>query len=64
MTSGLSLDAINVRVDPKLEWAELSDNAWRLQRDFFYNTALNGVDWNAVHVSIASCCHSSGRGRI
>ena len=51
VTSGLSLDAINVRVDPKLEWVELFDNAWRLQRDFFYNTALNGVDWNAVHES-------------
>jgi tricorn protease len=50
-TSELSLDAIHVHVDPKSEWAELFDNAWRLERDFFYNTALNGVDFNAVHES-------------
>jgi tricorn protease len=47
----LSLDGAHVRVDPKLEWAELFDNAWRLERDFFYNTAMNGVDFNAVHES-------------
>ena len=49
VTSGLSLDAVHAHVDPKLEWAELFDNAWRLERDFFYNTEMNGVDWNAVH---------------
>jgi tricorn protease len=25
--------------------------AWRLERDFFYSTKMNGVDWNAVAVS-------------
>jgi Tricorn protease C1 domain len=27
------------------------DNAWRLERDFFYSTAMNGVNWNTVHDS-------------
>ena len=34
-----------------MEWAELFDNAWRLERDFFYNTEMNGVDWNAGYLS-------------
>ena len=61
----LSLDGARIRVDPGLEWAELFDDAWRLERDLFYNTSMNGVDWNAVHeVPTASCCRSSDRGRI
>ncbi len=44
----LAIDDVRVRVDPAAEWAELFDNGWRLERDFFYSTAFNGVDWQAV----------------
>jgi tricorn protease len=47
----LGLDAMRGHIDPPAEWAELFDNAWRLERDFFYSTVMNGVDWNAVHDS-------------
>jgi tricorn protease len=47
----LNFDAMHVRIDPTAEWTELFDNAWRLERDFFYSTAMNGVDWNAVRDS-------------
>jgi tricorn protease len=47
----LKLDGMRVHVDPTAEWTEMFDNAWRLERDFFYSTAMNGVDWNAVHDS-------------
>ncbi len=47
----LKLDDMHTRIDPIAEWAELFDNAWRLQRDFFYSTAMNGVDRDAVHGS-------------
>jgi tricorn protease len=36
-------------VDPKAEWAEMFDNAWRLPRDMFFSTVMNGQDWPAVH---------------
>jgi tricorn protease len=37
-----------MRVDPKAEWAEMFHMAWRLERDFFVSTKMNGVDWDAV----------------
>ncbi len=45
----LDLDHMRMIVDPKAEWAEMYENAWRLERDVFYSPAMNGVDWQAVH---------------
>jgi C-terminal processing protease CtpA/Prc len=35
-------------IDPRVEWMQLFTEAWRLQRDFFYDPGLHGVDWPAV----------------
>jgi tricorn protease len=35
-------------VDPRNEWRQMLVEAWRLQRDFFYDAGLHGVDWQAV----------------
>ncbi|NJN05532.1 MAG: hypothetical protein HC814_02825 [Rhodobacteraceae bacterium] len=35
-------------VDPAAEWAQLFADAWRLERDFFYDPGLHGVDWKAM----------------
>ena len=45
--------AINVAqleayVDPRAEWAHIFREAWRIQRDFFYDAKMHGADWNAV----------------
>jgi tricorn protease len=37
-----------LRIDPRDEWRQLVLDAWRLHRDFAYDPALRGVDWNAV----------------
>lgn len=44
----LRLDDWRLIVDPKAEWRQLFVDAWRLHRDFAYDPALRGVDWNAV----------------
>ncbi|MBV8683131.1 MAG: PD40 domain-containing protein [Caulobacteraceae bacterium] len=49
----LDLTRLRLIVDPKAEWAEMFENAWRLQRDLFFSPAMNGVDWQAVHDSYA-----------
>jgi tricorn protease len=41
------------RVDPTQEWAEMFHMAWRLERDLFVNTKMNGVDWDEVHTRYA-----------
>ena len=35
-------------VDPHAEWAEIFHEAWRTQRDFFYDPKMQGADWQAV----------------
>ncbi len=33
--------------DPHVEWRQMFTEAWRLERDYFYDHAMHGVDWNA-----------------
>ena len=35
-------------VDPRKEWKQIVTDAWRLERDFFYDPGMHGVDWNKV----------------
>jgi len=49
----LDLAHMRMLVDPPQEWAEMFENAWRLERDLFFSPAINGVDWKAVHDSYA-----------
>jgi tricorn protease len=57
---GLNLDHMRVLVDPPAEWAEMFDNAWRLERDLFFSPVMNGVDWKAVHDSYAKLLPTLG----
>jgi tricorn protease len=35
-------------VDPRAEWRQLFADAWRFQRDYFYDPNMHGVDWPAM----------------
>jgi len=40
----LKLDGMQLLVDPRAEWRHMFREAWRLQRDFFYDPNLHGLD--------------------
>jgi tricorn protease len=44
----LNLDAIELKVDPVKEWKQIFDEAWRINRDYFYATNFHGADWPAM----------------
>jgi tricorn protease len=44
----LKTDQIEIRVDPRAEWAQMYHEAWRINRDFFYDPTMHGADWNAI----------------
>ncbi|MDA1194556.1 MAG: PDZ domain-containing protein [Planctomycetota bacterium] len=46
--NGVNIDAVRVQVDPAQEWPQLLRECWRLQRDFFYDPQMHGVDWPAM----------------
>ncbi|MCD4749789.1 MAG: PDZ domain-containing protein [Thermoanaerobaculales bacterium] len=35
-------------VDPRAEWQQIFTDVWRTQRDFFYDPAMHGLDWQAL----------------
>lgn len=35
-------------VDPRMEWSQMLIEAWRLERDFFYDRELHGADWQTL----------------
>ncbi|MEM6858327.1 MAG: S41 family peptidase [Pseudomonadota bacterium] len=37
-----------ITIDPRKEWEQMFLDAWRMHRDFAYDPALRGVDWEAV----------------
>jgi tricorn protease len=41
-------DGLRVRIDPSAEWAQTLREVWRLQRDYFYDPNMHGVDWPAM----------------
>jgi tricorn protease len=41
--------SLRVWMDPTLEWRQIFEEAWRIERDFFYAPNLHGADWPAVH---------------
>ncbi|HMG33832.1 MAG TPA: PDZ domain-containing protein [Blastocatellia bacterium] len=40
----LKLDEMEVKVDPRQEWAQMYHEVWRIQRDFLYDPGLHGLD--------------------
>jgi len=43
----LNLAAVDLRIEPRAEWAQMFDEAWRINRDYFYATNYHGADWKA-----------------
>jgi tricorn protease len=41
----IAVDSIEVRIDPRAEWRQIFDEAWRINRDYFYAANMHGVDW-------------------
>jgi tricorn protease len=43
----LDLAEMKAELDPRAEWAQIFREVWRQERDFFFERAMNGVDWEA-----------------
>lgn len=44
----LALEGLVARVDPKAEWKQLFHEAWRIERDFYWDPAMGGLDWKKI----------------
>jgi tricorn protease len=44
----IDLNRVRVAVTPVLEWTQLVQDVWRLQRDHFWVPDMSGIDWPAM----------------
>ncbi|MCX7557017.1 PDZ domain-containing protein [Xanthomonadaceae bacterium JHOS43] len=44
----VDLAKVSVDVAPRAEWAQILDEVWRINRDYFYATNFHGADWPAM----------------
>jgi tricorn protease len=49
----INTSAIEVRIDPRKEWKQIFEEAWRINRDYFYDPTMHGVDWKEMHTKYA-----------
>ena len=53
----LDLSKWTFQIDPQEEWRQILVDAWRLERDYFYDPQLHGVDWKVIldrHLPLAA----------
>ncbi|MCH7408621.1 S41 family peptidase [Belliella sp. DSM 111904] len=45
----LDLSKWNFSIDPKEDWMQLYTDAWRMERDYYYDPGMHGVDWDKMY---------------
>lgn len=49
LTSPIDLSGCKFSYFPQEEWKQLYKDAWRMERDYFYDKNMHGVDWDAMY---------------
>jgi tricorn protease len=44
----INTGAMEVKIDPLAEWSQIFGEAWRINRDYFYDPGMHGADWPAM----------------
>ena len=52
-TGWLDLSRASVLVEPLAEWTQMYHEAWRMQREQFWDVAMSGIDWDLVRARYA-----------
>lgn len=47
-TGWIDLSRVKISIDPISEWRQMFQEAWRLQRDFFWVEDMSGVNWKGI----------------
>jgi tricorn protease len=48
MEKKIDTSGFEAPIDPVAEWRQIFTDAWRLERDYFYDPGMHGVDWNEM----------------
>src|SRR5262245_5834699 len=45
----INVAQLEMRIDPRAEWAQIYRETWRIQREYFYDAKMHGANWQAVY---------------
>lgn len=48
-TKPLNLSNLKTLIDPRKEWRQMFDEAWLMEKEYFYDPHMHGIDWQAIH---------------
>ncbi len=49
LESPVPTDGMIATIDPAAEWKQVFRDAWRIERDYFYDPNMHGVNWQGVY---------------
>lgn len=44
----VDLGNVKMLVDPRQEWRQIFDETWRMEREYFYDPKMHGLNWSAI----------------
>lgn len=50
----LNLSGLRAEIDPPAEWKQIFNEVYRQERDYFFEAAMNGNDWDAIRDKYAA----------
>lgn len=57
----LKLGDVRSMVDPRSEWRQIFDEAWLMEKSFFYDPNLHGLDWQSIYERYSPLVDHVGR---
>ncbi len=57
----LDTSGMRIRVNPRREWQQIFDEAWRMEQEFFYDPGMHGLDWDAIYAQYQPLVEHVGR---
>lgn len=45
----VDLAQVRTLVDPREEWQQIFNETWWMEKEFFYDAGLHGIDWDAIY---------------
>jgi tricorn protease len=55
----LDLSGLVMRLDPRAEWMQIFQEAWRLERDYYYEPNMHGIDWATMRTRYGALVESA-----
>ncbi len=49
----LDLSDLEMQLEPRKEWRQIFHEAWRMERDYYYEPGMHGVDWGQMREKYA-----------